>query len=188
MGPALRAAVIAVTLYACSGREAPAPADATAATSADVHLDGQVRRDDKWLAVAPVVYHDAKMDLVTRCLLLRDEARTHGREAPLCYAPTRRPERVVTTIAVERDQDMARAMMRLTGQDEGVHFVIDKTGAIYQLLDLAYVARHANDYPEGEVRIIACDPKSEAALVEALRGLYPAAQVVTTEAPQGDTP
>ena len=189
---AARAAIVALVALnaipwtACGGHETPAP-DTTAAPTG-VRLAGQVRRDDKWLKVAPEVLHDGKMDLATRCLLLRDEAKSRGQEAPLCYAPTRKPGRAVTTIAVDRDRDMAHAMMRLTAHDLGVHFVIDKNGAIYQLLDLAYVARHGDAYPEDEVRVVACERKAEAALIEALRTLYPTAQVVTKEAPPGDTP
>ncbi len=160
-------------LLACSEPPAPAPDAGPAA-----RLNGQVRVADKWVKVAPAVLHDPKMDLETRCLLFRDDAKAQGKDVPVCYD---KAPRVVTTILVERDKAMNQAMMRLTGMAEATHFVIDQHGAIYQVLDLAYAPRHGGGYRPGEVRVIACERKAEDALVAALKGLYPDAKVETIE-------
>jgi len=176
-------ALALLVLVAC-GPEQPAGAPEVIGGA---RLEGQVRVADRWTKVAPLVLHDAKMDLATRCLLLRDEAKGKGQDLPLCYDPHKRPERVITSILVEREDGMAPAMQRLTRADEGVHFVIDRTGGIYQVLDLALVARRAGLYPEGEIRIIACEKAGEDALVRALQALHPGA-TVTYAQPAGRTP
>lgn len=170
---------------ACQGgSEAPAAPDA--ATPA-ARLDGQILFADSWTKVAPPVLHDAKMDLATRCRLLQGEARGHGSEIPLCFSPARRTPQAITTLHVERDEALPRAMQRLTKDNEGAHFVIDRSGGIYQVLDLAHAARRAGAYQEGEIRVVACHAESEKALVAALHALYPAA-TVTIVPPPGATP
>lgn len=160
-------------LLACSETPAPPP-DA----GPPPRLSGQVRVADKWVKVAPTVLHDPKMDLETRCLLLRDDAKAQGKDVPVCYD---KAARVVTVIAVERDKNMNQAMMRLTAATEATHFVIDQHGATYQVLDLAYAPRHGGGYRPGEVRVVACERKAEDALVAALKGLYPDAKVEVSE-------
>jgi hypothetical protein len=160
-------------LLACSETPAPPPDAAPPA-----RLNGQVRIADKWVKVAPTVLHDPKMDLETRCLLFRDDAKAQGQDVPVCYD---KAPRVVTSILVERDKTMNQAMQRLTGMAEATHFVIDQHGATYQVLDLAYAPRHGGGYRPGEVRVIACERKAEDALLAALKGLYPDAKVEVTE-------
>lgn len=182
MSALLRTVALACALTAaCSGRgDDPTHTPDVAAPSADAQrLEGQVRIADRWEKVAPLVLHDGKMDLATRCRILRDEAKGKGEDVPLCYDTNRRPERRVTTITVERDLGLARAMRRLTARSEGVHFLVDRSGAIYQVLDLAYAPRHDGAYPEGEVRIVACNADAERALIDALRALFPEAKVST---------
>jgi hypothetical protein len=182
----LRTAILALALWAGCAKEQAAAPDA-AATPAP-RLDGQLRRNDVWIKVAPPILHDAKMDLATRCRLLVDEARGKGQAVPLCYDAVRRPERAVTRIAIERDTSMARAMQRLTARNEGVHFVVDHSGAIYQVLDLAFAARHGGVYPAEEIRVIACDEGGEKALTAALREIYPGVVASVDESERGAEP
>jgi len=162
---------------------------ASVASVGDAQLNGQILIADRWIKVAPTVLHDAKMDLATRCLLMRDDAKSKGKEIPVCYDTTRgKVERVITSISVERDKSMAIAMQRLTAVGEGTHFVVDHSGGIYQVLDLAFAPRHGDAYAAGEVRVIACQEAGEKALVAALMTLYPGAKVTTTDAPKGAEP
>jgi len=179
----------AVGLAACSGKDGgdAIVSDATTASMSDAVLDGQMLIGDRWVKVVPAVYHDAKMDLATRCLLMRDDAKSKGQQIPLCYdksdvAVRDRPARTITTIAVERDSNMASAMMRLTSKNEATHFVVDHKGGIYQVLDLAFAPRHGDAYATGEVRVVACDEAGEKAIVAALQALYPNAKVTTSDA------
>jgi hypothetical protein len=172
-------ALLSLATSGCSRSQDDVASDDAVAPPA--RLEGQVRIADRWHKVAPLVLHDAKMDLATRCLIARDEAKAKGHEVPLCYDPNRRADRPVTRIAVERDVGLARAMRRLTAAHEGVHFLIEKNGAIYQVLDLAYPARHDGAYLEGAVRVIACDEGAERALIAALQEIFPAATVTTTD-------
>lgn len=195
LGPVGVVGVVAViALGACRGEAASnGEGDAAAAsgdTSAPPHArrDGRMLVNDAWIEVAPKVLHDAKMDLSSRCKILRDDAKAQGRDAPLCYDPERKPARQVTRIVVERDLGMARAMRRLTAADEGVHFVVEKNGGIYQVLDLTFVVRHGGVYPDDEIRVVACQAEGEAALVAALKELYPSAAVTTIDMTKGDEP
>lgn len=185
-----------LTFAACSGAKVDADATVSdAALASDAVLDGQMLVGDRWTKVVPAIYHDAKMDLATRCLLMRDDAKSKGQQIPLCYdrsdVPVRdRPARTIATIAVERDTNMASAMMRLTSKNEATHFVVDHKGGIYQVLDLALSPRHGDRYATDEVRVVACDEAGEKALVAALQALYPNAKVTTSDArpPKGTEP
>ena len=188
---AVSSSLTAVLVFAaCSPPKAPAAAtDAVSATASEARLEGQILIADRWTKVVPAVLHDAKMDLATRCLLMRDDAKSKGQEIPVCYDTTRgKAARPITTIAVERDMSMAVAMQRLTASGEATHFVIDHTGGIYQVLDLAFAPRHGGAYAAGEVRVIACQEAGERALVAALQALYPDAKVTTSDASKGAEP
>lgn len=183
----VRTALAALLLAACSG-DKKGEADGAGAPSPERPrpTGGLVRVADQWVDVAAKVLHDPKMDLVTRCRLARDEAKARGLEAPLCFdeAAGAKGARTITRIAVELDQNMARAMRRLTAKNEAAHFVVEKTGGIYQVLDLAYAPRHGESYAHQEVRVIACHEDSRKELVEALVALYPDAKVETTDMTQ----
>jgi len=174
---------LALGLAACGGgKGAPAGGDAAGSTARPV---GQVRNADQWVPVSAQVLHDAKMDLAVRCRLMRDEAKAKGSERPLCFDQAAKPERKVTTIALGHAANLTAAMHALTEADEGVHFVVDKSGGIYQVLDLAFVARHGGAYPEGEVRVIGCEEPGTKALIAALQALYPGAAVVEESGGKG---
>lgn len=180
---AVRALVwAALAITACQGRSDPSPTPASA-QAPPTRLEGKVRVADRWVDVAPTVLHDAKMDLATRCRLHQSDARGRGTDLPLCFSATRREPAAIDTIRVERDAGMPQVMQRLTRDTEGAHFVIDRSGGTYQILDLAFAARRAGDYPAGEVRVIACNADAERALVGALQRIYPAAQVTIAPAP-----
>lgn len=165
---------------ACGGSKGAAEPDAGAsdASTAEARMDGEVRRADQWVKVGPLVLHDAKMDLATRCLLLRDKGREAGKETPVCYERSREGK-AVTRIQVIREKSLPVAMARLTDANDAVHFAIDKNGAIYQVLDLAFAPRREAAYRRDEVGVVSCDDKGLAALLDALRVLYPGATVET---------
>lgn len=167
-------------LSACGGAKENASADASApeVKVAVPRLEGEVRQSDRWVKVLPLILHDAKMDLATRCLLLRDKRREEGKEAPVCYERSRGGQ-AVTRIHVIRDKSLPVAMARLTEASEAVHFTVDKSGAIYQILDLDFAPRRESAYRPDEVGVVSCDAAGEAALLAALQVLYPEAKVET---------
>jgi len=173
---------VALALAACQGRSDPPPTPASA-EAPPARLEGKVRVADRWVDVAPTVLHDAKMDLATRCRLHQGDARGRGADLPLCFSTTRREPAAIKTIRVERDAGMPQVMQRLTRDTEGAHFVIDRSGGTYQILDLAFAARRGGDYPADEIRVITCNADAERALVGALQRIYPAAQVTVAPAP-----
>ncbi|MBL8787032.1 MAG: hypothetical protein JNJ59_19155 [Deltaproteobacteria bacterium] len=166
-------------LAACGGSKGAAPdASAPDATVAGPRMEGEVRRSDRWVKVAPLILHDAKQDLATRCLLLRDKGREEGKVMPVCYERSRGGQ-AVTRILVIREKSLPVAMARLTEASDAVHFTIDKNGAIYQILDLDFAPRRDAAYRPDEIGVVSCDASGEAALLAALQVIYPDAKVET---------
>ncbi len=181
MRPSLLALfALALAAPAC-GDKAPPAADA-APVAKPARMEGQVRFADAWLEVAPLVLHDAKMDLRTRCRVAQDEAKETSRPVPpLCFGPDARPREAITTIRVERWPSMPAAIRSLTATAEGTHFLVERTGSFHQTLDLAYPVRREGQLQPGEVRVLAADPSHGKALVDALVTLFPAARVETVD-------
>ncbi len=176
----LSIALIIATTTACGGQK-PSP-DASPETSPKVRLDGRVRMNDIWLEVAPLVSHDAKMDLRTRCRVAQDEAKEQSLPVPpLCFEDKVRTAEQIDTIRVERWPSLPAAIRTLTATAEGAHFLVERTGSFHQTLDLAFPARRAGEMRPTEVRVLAADPTHGKALVEALASLFPKARVETVD-------
>jgi hypothetical protein len=197
--PSPRALLVALALSAssaCGPREERAPEVNEVKPVAKVkptRLDGRVRLNDVWLELAPLVAHDAKMDLRTRCRIAQDEAKEAGRPVPpLCFEDRVRDREAIVTVRVERWPSLPVAIRTLTATAEGAHFVIERTGSVHQTLDLAFAARRQGEVRPGEIRILAAEATAGAALAEALVGLFPGARVEQAEGlpipegPEGD--
>jgi len=182
--------IVSVFLLATScAKEPPSPvgADASSSTAdAQARRDGRVRLDDQWQAVVPLVIHEARMDLFVSCRLVSEQAKEAGREAPpLCYGEARRQVGAVRVIRVEHQPGTSvDAMKRLGMLAEGAHFVVERTGSRFQLLDLAYAARRDGLVREDEIRVLAMEggaprgaAEAVAPLVAELVALYPGVRV-----------
>ncbi|MCC6625146.1 MAG: hypothetical protein IT385_28120 [Deltaproteobacteria bacterium] len=191
--------LIALVLVACGSPKEPSTALGDAAPEAaevQARRDGRIRVDDQWRAVAPMIIHEAKMDLAVSCRLFIEQLREAGQPIPpLCYGEARRAAGAVRVIRVEHQPGTsADAMRRLAGRAEGAHFVVDRSGSRFQLLDLAFGARRDGLVRDDEVRVLAMDggaprgaAEATAPLVAELVALYPGARVealdVTPQAP-----
>lgn len=159
-------------------------------------MDGKLRVKDQWVDVPPLILHDGKMDLFVRCKVMQEEATKAGREVPpLCYDPTPRPPEEIDVIRVERWLSLPVAMRYLQGEAEGTHFLVERSGSTYQMLDLVYPVRRAGAFLRGEIRVVATDEKKGATITQTLRALYPKARVeevdmtkVTTRQGPGPVP
>jgi hypothetical protein len=172
-GRALVAAALLCGLGACQRTPAPsAPAapDAGAATAKPEALRGTLRKGDKSLRVGPIIAHSPGMDLFVRCRELVD--RSQGAQ-PLCYGPTKREQVSVLRVEYHPRLGGGVAMQLLRAKDEGAHFVVEPSGSIYQILDLAYAPRRDGSVRAGEVRILSGSKPGSDRLVAALRALFP---------------
>jgi len=171
---------LVVATAACGGTKPPPEKNPDA--SPKLRLDGRVRMNDTWLEVAPLVSHDAKMDLRTRCRVAQDEAKEQSLPVPpLCFEDKARTTAQLDTIRVERWPSLPAAIRTLTATAEGAHFLVERTGSFHQTLDLAFPVRRANEIRPTEVRVLAADPTHGKALVDALTTLFPNARIETVD-------
>lgn len=180
--------VALLALGACGGKEADAP-DAAAPAPKAARKGGRIRIADRFEAIVPEVIHEAKMDLFVSCKQLFDNAKSAGHEMPLCYDATKRDKSAVQVVRVEHRPGSAGDAMRTIGDAvESTHFVVEGSGSMYQLLDLAYAPRREGEYRKNEIRVLVMGGKDGHAgdgdgdrLVSALAELYPAAKIETLE-------
>ncbi len=170
-------------IVGCKSGEEPAATDASTATEvAPQRMEGKLRVKDTWVEVAPLVLHDGKMDLFVRCKIVQEDAKKLGREVPpLCYEPTARDQAAITTIRVERWLNLPIAMRQMQMTAEGTHFLVERTGSTYQMLDLVYAVRREGEVRKDELRVIATDEKGGATIVGALKLILPNAKVVEVD-------
>lgn len=165
-----------------SGEEAAASDANTMAKVTPQRMEGKLRVKDSWIEVAPLVLHDAKMDLFVRCKIVQEDAKKLGREVPpLCYEPAPRELTAITTIRIERWLNLPIAMRQMQMTAEATHFLVERTGSAYQMLDLVYAVRRDGQVRKDELRIIATDEKGGAAIVGALKLILPNAKVVEAD-------
>lgn len=183
---------------ACGPREEPSVGPGAAETTTPpVRKEGKLRVNDQWVEVAPLVLHDGKMDLFVRCRLVQEDAKKLGHEVPpLCYDANKRVTDEIAVIRVERWLNLPIAMRYLQVEAEGTHFLVERSGSTFQMLDLVYPVRRNGEFARGEVRVVAADDKKGAAITGALRVLYPKARVEEVDmtsvkprlGPQGKVP
>jgi hypothetical protein len=148
--------------------------------------NGAVRFDDAWLKVGPFIAHQAQMDLATACLNQREDALAKGAtDVVLCYDRLKRDRGVIRTIRVETGFTAMRdAIKRLRDRNESAHFVIERSGSLYQILDIVYPARRDEAYRADEIRVLATGADAQkhvAALLEGLRQHFPGLTTTSVE-------
>jgi hypothetical protein len=179
-----RATALSAAFFAlhCGRDEGPAAGtpspDATGVARPSDPMKGAVRFDDAWLPVAPFVAHQGRMDLATQCLVRRDDAIAAGQgEIPLCYERAKRERAAIKTLRVELGRPSLREVVAaLRGSDESAHFLVERSGSIYQVLDLVHGVRRDEVYRTDEIRIASAGPNARenaAGLVSDLERLFP---------------
>jgi hypothetical protein len=177
---ALSAALLALH---CGRDDGAAPtAPAADAAPAPGPTRGAVRFDDAWLPVTPLVAHQGRMDLATQCLVRRDDAAAAGQgEIPLCYERAKRDRAALRTLRVEVGRASLREVVAaLRGADESAHFLVERSGSIYQVLDLVHGVRRDEVYRTEEIRVAAAGPdarKHVEDLVAELQRLFPGLEI-----------
>jgi len=170
----------------CGERSPQAAVDAASARAPEPpkRTDGVVIADDRQLKVVPFVMHDPHLDLFVRCQLKRDGAKREGKTIPLCFDPTRRSTDGIARLVVQKtDGDMGLALRRLAAVDDGAHFVVEKTGTVHQLLDVAYTARRDGALRPDEIRVVACHDVTWKALADELTRLFPGLRLEVSDLP-----
>lgn len=179
-------AVAVAGLFACSDKGVPAGGDALAPKAAEsVKKAGPrsrsfIRNADVNLPADVMIGHDARNDLFVGCLQLRDaaaKADAGGPPAALCYDPTPRSALKSVRVEYHAEQSFADAIAVLRKGPEAAHFIVERTGSIYQVLDLAYAPRRAGAYQAGEIRILSGSTEGHERLVAALKTQFEALTV-----------
>jgi hypothetical protein len=150
----------------------------------EIHDGGQRHR------VTPFVLHPHEMDLRVGCLVQRDQARKAGGEvAPLCFDEDRRPT-PPKKIRVEYRMGMrsSEAISGLAASGEAAHFLVEATGSIYQVLDLAHDGRRAGAIQADEIRVMSGNTGGSNTLIAALHGHYGPLPVQLVDAPKHQAP
>ena len=145
----------------------------------ELHDGGQRHR------VAPLILHPAHMDFRVGCLVDRDQARQRGDEPrPLCFDEDRRSS-PPTKLRVEYrlGLQVSESMRRLTLAGEAAHFVVEATGTLYQVLDLAHAAYRGGATRPDEVRILSGNTGGTDVLVEILKSHYGTLEIERIEVP-----
>ncbi len=173
------ASLIVCSLVGCSPRgDAPPAAPVAKASKAPKgpRLEGEIHVARQRKRILPFVLHQPSLDLRVQCLNRRDEMAKKGEATPLCFSETERSvETAMNRLRIEHREGMpiTESLQSLRLADEGAHFVVDDGGTIYQLLDLALIARREGTYPAAELRVVSGNAEADAKLTAALRGLYP---------------
>lgn len=165
----------------CEARPTPRAEPAPAAPAP--RRDGVVRFADVQEPVVPFVMHDPSLDLVVQCRLKRDAELAAGHDAPLCYAEERRPRDAVKVLRVDvldggpqGRRAAASVLPALARVGDGLHFLVERSGTPYQLLDLAHAARRDGALRPDEVRVLCVTPGDWRPLVADLARLFPQAR------------
>lgn len=109
-----------------------------------------------------------------------DADKKAGREAKLCYDP--KPAKP-TSIRIEHgDRKALKArLLQVRADNEGYHFVIESSGSIVQVLDMAYAPRRNKEIRPGEILIISSHKKQEDTLLKSLKATFPGLKHEVTE-------
>jgi hypothetical protein len=110
-----------------------------------------------------------------------DKAKEEGKkDVVLCYDP--KPGKPATLRIETYDRKgLQVARRQLPAKNEAVHFVIEASGSIYQILDLAYSPRRDGKIRPGEIRILSGHGKVQGRLIKALKTMVPAIHVEVIE-------
>ena len=162
---------------ASSGGKAPVASGGP--LSGELHVGGNRHR------VAPFVFHPHEMDLRVHGLVERDKARKEGRAvAPLAFDEDRRaapPKKI--RVEYKMGVRVADSLRVLNTQGEAAHFLVEPTGSIYQVLDLAHAARRDGELRRDEIRVMSGNTGGTDTLVAALSTYYGALSVERAEFP-----
>ncbi|MEZ4265289.1 MAG: hypothetical protein R3F39_02835 [Myxococcota bacterium] len=188
------ASLFAASLLGCSAPPPPAAPQADSSTSAAapspaVYRAGRVHFGGRQLAVVPFIAHPPDMDLRVQCMTNRDRARKQGQsETQLCFGET--PRSAVRTLRIEESPGLGgpEAIRRLAAANDSAHFVVEPSGSIYQLLDLAYAPRREGTIQTSEIRVISGDPAAQAVLRDALTAAIEGLTVEVVAAPAAQPP
>lgn len=162
----------AVWIFGCSPPPPPPAAGPTAdasPASAATYRAGRVHFGGRQLAVVPFIAHPPEMDLRVQCLTNRDRARQAGQpEIPLCFGDGERS--ALRTLRIEESPGLGapEAIRRLAAANDSAHFIVEPSGSVYQILDLAYAPRRGGTIQAGEIRVISGDPVAQAVIRDAL--------------------
>jgi hypothetical protein len=168
--------IMVVMLMGCSPESAPGAETAppSAETVDRALLVGELHDGGRRHRVLPLILHPATMDFRVGCLVERDRAQKSGAPArPLCFDEDRRPK-PPTKLRIEYRLGMeaSESMRRLMAVGEAAHFVVEATGTLYQVLDLAHGARRDGAFQQGEVRVLSGNTGGSDTLVEILKSHY----------------
>ena len=160
---------------------APAPPGPTQAKAAPAgpRLEGNIIIGDVRQRVLPFIGRSADLDLFVQCRQqFEDKAKAGGGPVHLCYDATPRTnEYRVARIEHVEGQKGGRSMRALAAAYEGMHFLVERSGSLYQTLDLAYAARRDGKYRRDEIRIVSGNRAAHERLREALLGIFPGLRV-----------
>ncbi len=146
--------------------------------------EGLVSLAGQGVKVRPFIGHQPQLNLEGHCLSRRDEEKGKGEEpAPLCFDEAKRGADALHTLRVEFAPGLSvgQAMHLMKATAEGAHFLIERTGSIYQVLDLQYAPRRGDEYAKGEVRVFSGSKEGHERLVRALTTRFPALKVHEAE-------
>lgn len=159
--------------------EAERKSDESSRVIGELHDGGQRHR------VKPLILHPAHMDFRVGCLVDRDQARKRGdTPRPLCFDEDRRPSPPKKLrIEYRLGMQVSESMKRLAGGGEAAHFVIEATGTLYQVLDLAHAALRDGELRLDEVRILSGNTGGTDVLVEILQAHYGTLEIERVDVP-----
>ena len=167
-----------VVLFGCPKKEEAKDT----AEAPRVHLEGELHFSGQRLRVEPFVMRTPEMDLFVACRLAK-EAREQAGEAPiaLCYEPNKRAS-FSEVLVEEIPGSTAGVQMRiLSSRNEGAHFLVEKTGTIYQILDMAYGPRREGQVRGEEVRVLSGSAEGTENLLKLLREHFSGFKVKRTK-------
>ena len=140
--------------------------------------------------VLPLILHLPTMDFRVGCLVERDRAQHQGDSPrPLCFDEDRRaapPTRV--RIEYRLGMEVSESMNRLMSAGEAAHFVVEATGTLYQVLDLAHSARRGGELRPKEVRVLSGNSGGTDELVKILEAHYANLEVERIDVPAPTSP
>ena len=156
-------------------------------TAGDAKLAGRVRMGNKQWPVRTFIGHDAKMDLRIHCLTARDAAQKSAEgdaNAPkpeLCFDPKMVAKISRVRVETAKGATGGQLIRTLRSRNEAAHFMVERSGSLYQLLDMGLSPRRAGKIQRGEVRIVSANTSGQARLVASLVELLGKVPVVETK-------
>jgi len=139
-----------------------------------VYKEGELHFADKRLRVVPFVMRTPEMDLFVACRLAMDARVQAGAEpGELCYDPEKREAFSEVLIQEVSEATVGTLMGILGSRREGAHFLVEKTGTMYQVLDMAYGPRREGQVRREEVRVLSGSAEGTEKLLALLREHFP---------------